>query len=221
MRQIEGRQEDWEMNDENRKRVGILLFPDVEVLDFAGPYEVLSAARLDEESRWETQSPFDVLLVAEHEGLVKCYGGMQVLADNTFADCPPLDVLLVPGGWGTRGEAANARLLSWIRERSLQAEVTASVCTGARLLATAGLLDGRRATTHWNSLSWLEQSFPAVRVERNLHVVEDGDIVTSAGISAGIELSLALVKRFCGEAIARNVARYMEYRYPDDNSRHV
>lgn len=209
------------MSTGNRRRVGIVLFDDVEVLDFAGPYEVLSAARLEEATRWETDGPFEVLLVAEKAGPVRCYGGMQVLADTALAECPMLDLLLVPGGWGTRKQTGNDSLIAWIRERGRQAELTASVCTGARLLATAGLLDGRRATTHWNSLAWLEENFPAVKVERDMHVVDDGDIVTSAGISAGIELSLALVNRYCGEEVTRNLARYMEYRYPYDNSRRV
>jgi transcriptional regulator GlxA family with amidase domain len=209
------------MSESKRRRVGIVMFDDVEVLDFAGPYEVLTAVRLDESKRWETQSPFDVQLVAEHERPVRCYGGMKVIPDTTLQNCPPLDVLLVPGGWGTRSQTANQALVDWIRERSGKAELTASVCTGARLLATAGLLDGRRATTHWNSLSWLAQTFPEVRVERDLHVVDDGDLITSAGISAGIELSLELVKRYHGDDATRNVARYMEYRYPYDNSRRV
>jgi transcriptional regulator GlxA family with amidase domain len=204
-----------------RKRVGIVMFDNIEVLDFAGPYEVLTAARLDESRRWETQSPFEVLLVAERAGAVACYGGMRVMADATLADCPPLDILLVPGGWGTRKETGNRDLVAWIRDRAAAAELTASVCTGARLLAAAGVLDGRRATTHWNSLPWLKENYPKVRVEEKLHVVDDGDLVTSAGISAGIELSLALVERYCGAEITRNVARYMEYRYPADNSRRV
>lgn len=209
------------MNATQRKRVGILLFPDVEVLDFAGPYEVLSAARWDEATRWQAEGPFDVRLVGERAGPVRCYGGMEVVADTAIADCPALDLLLVPGGWGTRREAANAALVAWIRERAGRAELTASVCTGARLLATAGVLDGRRATTHWNSLGWLEENFPTVKVVRDLHVVDDGDLVTSAGISAGIELSLEIVRRYCGEDVTRNLAHYMEYRYPYDTSRRV
>ncbi|HVL59754.1 MAG TPA: DJ-1/PfpI family protein [Burkholderiaceae bacterium] len=209
------------MSQTQRKRVGIVLFDDVEVLDFAGPYEVLTVTRLDESKRWETESPFDVLLVAEHDRPVRCMGGMRVIPDTTLQNCPPLDLLVVPGGWGTRKEAGNKTLVGWIRERSGNAELTASVCTGARLLATAGILEGRRATTHWNSLPWLEQTFPGVRVEHELHVVDDGNLVTSAGISAGIELSLELVKRYHGDDVARNTARFMEYRYPYDNTRRV
>jgi len=203
-----------------QKTVGILMFDDVEVLDFAGPYEVLKGARLDEATRWETDSPFDVRLVAQAD-VVRCHGGMKVLADHRLEDCPPLDWLVVPGGWGTRREAGNAALVGWIGERSRSASLTASVCTGARLLAAAGVLDGRRATTHWNSLGWLAENYPKVKVERHLHVVDDGDLVTSAGISAGIELALSLVARECGDAVVRNLARYMEYPYPHDNSRRV
>jgi transcriptional regulator GlxA family with amidase domain len=146
---------------------------------------------------------------------------MRVIVDHLLDDCPPLDWLLVPGGWGTRREAGNRTLVSWIGERSRGASLTASICTGARLLAAAGLLDGRRATTHWNSLGWLADNYPKVKVEQHLHVVDDGNLLTSAGISAGIELALALVARECGEAVTHNLARYMEYPYPHDNSRRV
>lgn len=203
-----------------RKTVGVVLFDDVEVLDFTGPYEVLAGARLDESARWQTDSPFDLRLVAQGD-VVRCYGGMRVNTDHRLDDCPPLDWLIVPGGWGTRRETDNAALVGWIGERSRQAALTASVCTGARLLAAAGVLDGRRATTHWNSLDWLAESYPQVRVERDLHVVDDGDVVTSAGISAGIDLAMTLVARECGEAVATQLARYMEYPYPQDNRRRV
>ena len=212
--------EETRVTESSRKKVGIVLFDDVEVLDFTGPYEVLMGARRDEKTRWEVDSPFDVRLVAQAD-VVRCHGGMRVLADHRLEDCPPLDWLIVPGGWGTRREAGNATLLNWIAARSRQAALTASVCTGARLLAAAGVLDGRRATTHWNSLGWLAENYTRVRVERELHVVDDGDLVTSAGISAGIELALSLVSRECGDEVTRSLARYMEYPYPQDNRRRV
>jgi transcriptional regulator GlxA family with amidase domain len=205
----------------NRKRVGILIFPDVEVLDFCGPFEVFSVTRLNEQLRREEPSPFEVLLVAERAGTVTTTGGMKVTPDHTLDTCPPLDVLVVPGGWGTRAEIGNARLLDWIRTRAAQVETLTSVCTGSMLLGRAGLLDGRHATTHWRSLQWMRDSFPAVTVEEKLHVVEDGHVLTSAGISAGIDMALRVVARYHGEAVARNTARNMEYRYPDDNSRRV
>ena len=121
---------------------------------------------------------------------------MRVLPDCTLADCPPLDILVVPGGWGTRREIDNEKLIDWIAQRGRQVETLTSVCTGAMLLGRAGLLDGRRATTHWRSLDWMRESFPAVTVEDNLHVVEDGHILTSAGISAGIDLALKVVARY-------------------------
>jgi len=205
----------------NRKRVGIVVFPDVEVLDFCGPFEVFSVTRLNEAARREEPSPFEVLLVAERAGTITTTGGMKVIPDHAIDTCPPLDVLVVPGGWGTRAEIKNARLLAWIKERAAQVETLTSVCTGSMLLGQAGLLDGRHATTHWRSLQWMRDSFPSVTVEEKLHVVEDGNVLTSAGISAGIDMALRVVARYHGEAVARNTARNMEYRYPDDNSRRV
>jgi transcriptional regulator GlxA family with amidase domain len=204
-----------------RKRVGILIFPDVEVLDFCGPFEVFSVTRLNEELRREEQSPFEVLLVAERAGTVTTTGGMKVTPDHTIDTCPPLDILVVPGGWGTRTEAKNTRLLDWIKTRAQQVETLTSVCTGSMLLGEVGLLDGRHATTHWRSLQRMRESFPAVTVEEKQHVIEDGNVLTSAGISAGIDMALKVVARYHGEAVARNTARNMEYRYPDDNSRRV
>jgi transcriptional regulator GlxA family with amidase domain len=197
------------------------VFPDVEVLDFCGPFEVFSVTRLDEELRREERSPFEVVIVAEQAGPVVTTGGMKVIPDHTLDDCPPLDILVVPGGWGTRREIKNARLLAWIAERAKQVATLTSVCTGSMLLGGAGLLDGRRATTHWRSLDWMRTSFPAVTVEDKLHVVEEGNVLTSAGISAGIDMALRVVARYHGEVVARNTARNMEYRYPDDNSRRV
>jgi transcriptional regulator GlxA family with amidase domain len=204
-----------------RKRVGILVFPDVEVLDFCGPFEVFSVTRLNEELRREESSPFEVLLVAEKPGTVVTTGGMKVTPDHTIDTCPPLDILVVPGGWGTRAEIKNARLVAWIAERARQVETLTSVCTGSMLLGQAGLLDGRRATTHWRALPWMRETFPTVTVEEKLHVVEDGNVLTSAGISAGIDMALRVVARYHGETVARNTARNMEYRYTDDNSRRV
>lgn len=204
-----------------RKRVGILIFPDVEVLDFCGPFEVFSVTRLNEELRREEQSPFEVVLVAERPEPVTTTGGMKVTPHHTLESCPPLDILVVPGGWGTRAEARNTRLLDWITARATQVETLTSVCTGSMLLGQVGLLDGRHATTHWRSLQRMRESFPAVTVEEKQHVVEDGNVLTSAGISAGIDMALKVVARYHGEAVARNTARNMEYRYPDDNSRRV
>jgi len=203
------------------QRVGILIFPAVEVLDFCGPYEVFSVTRLNEERRREESSPFEILLVAERAAPVVATGGLRVIPDVTLETCPPLDILVVPGGWGTRKEISNHLLLTWISERAKQVETLTSVCTGAMLLGQAGLLDGRRATTHWGSLDRMRRSFPAVTVEDKLHVVEDGHVLTSAGISAGIDMALRVVARYFGEAVGRATARHMEYPFPDDNRRRV
>ena len=127
----------------------------------------------------------------------------------------------MPGGWGVRAEIRNEPLLRWLAERGREVGTLASVCTGAMLLGHAGLLNGRRATTHWKSLDWMRESFPGVTVVGDRHVVEDGDLLTSAGISAGIDLALRVVARCHGEGVARATARHMEYRYPDDNTRRV
>jgi transcriptional regulator GlxA family with amidase domain len=204
-----------------RKRTAILVFRDVEVLDFCGPFEVFAVARLDESRRREEPSPFDVFLVAETKSPVVTAGGMKVLPEYALDECPPLDILVVPGGWGTRTEMSNGRLLQWIAKRAQEVETLASVCTGALLLGKAGLLDAKRATTHWRSLDWMEELFPEAHVERQLHFVEEGTLFTSAGISAGIDMSLKIVARHFGEAVARAAARQMEYPFPESDSRRI
>jgi transcriptional regulator GlxA family with amidase domain len=204
-----------------KKRVGIVLFENIEVLDFCGPFEVFSVTRLNEERRREDPSPFEVLLVAEKKDTVVTTGGMKVIPDHTFKSCPKLDILVVPGGWGIRKELKNPAMLNWLHMRASKVETLTSVCTGSMLLGFAGLLDGSHATTHWRSLDWMRESFPAVTVEYDKHVVEDGRILTSAGISAGIDMALKVVARYYGEAIARATARHMEYPYPDNNARRI
>jgi len=115
----------------------------------------------------------------------------------------------------------NPRMLQWLRARSQEVELVTSVCTGAMLLGFAGLLEGRRATTHWRSLEWMAQSFPQTTVIRDQHVVDDGQVITSAGISAGIDMALTVVRRYCGDDIARATARHMEYPFPDTNHRRI
>jgi transcriptional regulator GlxA family with amidase domain len=203
------------------KLAGIVLFENVEVLDFCGPFEVFSVTRLNEEERREVPSPFEVFLVAEKSDLVTTTGGMKVIPDFTFQTCPELDILVVPGGWGTRSEIKNPVMLDWLRNCGSEVETLTSVCTGSMLLGFAGLLDGHHATTHWHSLDWMRESFPAVTVEYGQHVVEDGRVFTSAGISAGIDMALKVVARYFGENIARATAKHMEYPYPDNNSRRV
>lgn len=204
-----------------RKTVGIVLFNEVEVLDYCGPFEVFSVTRLNEERRREESSPFKVLLVAQTDQLIVTTGGMRVMPDVTFEQCPSLDILVVPGGWGTRAEMHNETLRAFVTARARQVETLTSVCTGALILGAAGLLDGRRATTHWMALNLLQESFPQVNVDRESHVVEDGAVLTSAGISAGIDMALKVVARYCGEPIARATARHMEYSFPESNARRI
>jgi transcriptional regulator GlxA family with amidase domain len=204
-----------------RKRVGIVIFENVEVLDFCGPFEVFSAIRLNEEKRYEESSPFEIILVAERPGPVIATGNMKVIPHESFDSCPPLDILVVPGGWGTRKEINNLVMLNWLRSRCEEVETLTSVCTGSMLLGFAGLLNGLHATTHWRSLDWMRNSFPAVTVEYGKHVVEDGRVFTSAGISAGIDMALRVVTRYFGENIARATAKHMEYVYPESNDRRI
>jgi transcriptional regulator GlxA family with amidase domain len=204
-----------------RKTVGIVVFDDIEVLDFCGPFEVFSVVRINEEKRREEPSPFDVLLVAQKGELITTTGNMKVIPDHSFAKCPKLDILCVPGGWGTRKELGNPVMLDWLRSRASAVELLTSVCTGSMLLGFAGLLDGRRATTHWRSLDWMRESFPKTSVVADQHVVEDGSLVTAAGISAGIDMALKVVTRYCGETVARATARHMEYSYPESNARRI
>ena len=146
---------------------------------------------------------------------------MTVLPHCTFESCPHLDIVVVPGGWGTRRELKNPAMLDWLRARAAQAETVTSVCTGSMLLGFAGLLDGLHATTHWRSLDWMRESFPKVAVEYGKHFVKDGRVFTSAGISAGIDMSLKVVAHYLGEEVARATARHMEYPYPESDARRI
>ena len=199
------------------RRVGILDFPEVEVLDFCGPFEVLSATRRDEDRKRGEPSPYVVILVAERPGVVVATGGLKVVPDHDLDDCPTLDLPVVPGGWGTRRERTNERLVACIAERSKSISTLASDCTGSLLLGKAGLLDGRRATTHRKVLDEMRALFPDVAVVDDEHVVEDGDVLTSAGISAGIDPSgpqevevmrlVRAMKRAAGRAPAKGLSQ--------------
>lgn len=206
---------------ENRKRVGIFIFDNVEVLDFAGPFEVFSVVRLDENNRRNDVSPFDVFLFAQTPGVINTTGNMHVLPQYNFNDCPALDILLVPGGWGTRKELNNENLLNWLKVRSKEVEIISSVCTGSMVLGFAGLLDNLQATTHWRSLDWMKESFPNVTVLTDKHWVVDGNVYTSAGISAGIDMALQITAHYFGESIAKATAKHMEYPYPVSNERRI
>ena len=204
-----------------RKRVGILIFDDIEVLDFTGPYEVLSATRLDESKRREEPSPFEVIIVAEKEGIVRAQGGLKIIPDYSFQNCPFLDVLVVPGGWGTRREIDNKALIDWIKKKGNEAELITSVCTGAVLLGKAGLLKDRKATTHWKAINWMRELFPEIEVVEDQHVVRDKRVFTSAGISAGIDMALHIVGHYFGDDISKATCRHMEYSFPKDNKRRL
>lgn len=192
------------------RTVGILAFEDVEVLDFCGPFEVFAIARATGDAARETPL-FAPLVIAERAETVRCRGGLLVQPHQTIDDHPPLDIVVVPGGYGTRRERTNRALLDWIARQHETTELTTSVCTGAFLLAGAGLLDGRPATTHWGSIDWLREHYPAIDVRDDARVVEDGKIVTSAGVSAGIDMALRIVARLHGDEVAALTARQMEY----------
>lgn len=194
----------------NQRRVGILIFDDVEALDFCGPFEVFSVARPVGEQADENRL-FEVVTIAEADRIIHCRGGLMVKPHFTTEAHPPLDILVVPGGQGTRRERLNNTLLDWIATQNPQTEITASVCTGAFLLAELGILDGKRATTHWDSVEWMKDQYPEVQMLSDTRVVDEGHIITSAGISAGLDMSLQLVGRLHGPEVAAWTARRMEY----------
>jgi transcriptional regulator GlxA family with amidase domain len=205
----------------NRLTTGILIFDEVEVLDFCGPFEVFSVTRLSVPRQREEPSPFDVFTVAETAAPITTTGKLRVLPQHSFETCPPLDLLVVPGGWGTRHEVDNAHVIEWIARQANRAKLTTSVCTGSFLLAKAGLLADKRATTHWASLDRMRTTFPDVTVEDGLHWVEDGTVLTSAGIAAGIDLALIVVAKCFGKPVARATAKHMEYPFPESAARRV
>ena len=176
--------------------VGLLVYPRFNGLDLVGPHEVL--ARLDAHC----------LVVSEHSGAVRSDRGLQVNVDHSFRDCPKLDVLVVVGGPGQSDVMENEDLLTFVRSRSVAAKCVAGVCTGALILAAAGLLNGRRATTHWLAINELD-NYGAITVKER--VVWDGNIVTGAGVSAGIDLALNLVGRLADEDTGRRIELGIEY----------
>ncbi|HEY0006896.1 MAG TPA: DJ-1/PfpI family protein [Pyrinomonadaceae bacterium] len=185
---------------------GFLLFPDAEELDFVGPWEIVAA--------WSKYAggPERCLTVSEAGGEVRCAKGMRMIADESFESCPPLDYLLIPGGQGTRSEVNNIALIDFVRRQAASCKEVLSVCTGAFILQAAGLLEGKRATTHWASLGRLRE-FADVSVDEK-RFVRDGHVWTAAGVSAGIDLALALVADQSGEEAASRVQLYVEY-YPE------
>jgi transcriptional regulator GlxA family with amidase domain len=197
----------------DRLSTGIVIFDGVEVLDFAGPFEVFSRTRLEpgtQSRRSEDTAPFDVFTVARSEAPVVATGGLEVVPRFTFDDAPTIDLLVVPGGFGTRPLLDDEPLLDWVRDRAGAARLVTSVCTGSLVLASAGLLRNRRATTHWGALDALAEIDPTVTVERDARVVSDG-IISSAGVSAGIDMAFHVVELLHGRAVADETAAYIEY----------
>ena len=190
-----------------KRNVAILLFDDVEVLDFAGPFEVFAVT--DEVSGFNT---FHVITVAASPGPIRARNGLRVLPDHDFSNCPPPDLLVVPGGFGTRALVRQVAVVDWVRAQAARAELTMSVCTGAIVLGRAGVLDGLRATTHHECFDLLRESAPRAIVAETERFVDNGRILTAAGISAGIDCSLHVVERLLGTGAADTTARYMEYR---------
>jgi transcriptional regulator GlxA family with amidase domain len=193
----------------NQKRtVCIAIFDEVEVLDFCGPFEVFSVT-----GGRHGLTPFEVCTVAEREKPVKARGGLSVNPAYMFDNCPRPDILLIPGGMGTRREMNNPRMLQWLRSQAEDAELILSVCSGALVLAKAGLLNGLRATTHHGALDELRAIHPDIVVDGQQRFIDNGRVIVSAGISAGIDMSLHVVARLLGREQALETARYMEYEW--------
>lgn len=196
--------------------VGIYLFADVEVLDFAGPFEVFTtASRVFRKSSPTAPDPFTVCTIARGGGPVRARAGLEVRPDCSVDRHPPLDVLIVPGGVVT-AELANPDVLRWIATVARGTQITASVCTGAFLLAAAGLLDGRSVTTHWEDIDELRAMFPGLAAWTGVRWIDEGPVVTSAGISAGIDMSLHLVERLAGRDLALRTARQMDFDWTEN-----
>jgi transcriptional regulator GlxA family with amidase domain len=192
-----------------RRTVGILLFDGVEVLDFAGPFEVFAGA-LPQDETDEGSLLFRVVTIAPEDRLIHCAGDLLVQPHYTLANHPPLDILVVPGG-SVREVSQDRAVLDWIDREDKQVEVLASVCTGAIVLAEIGLLDGGPATTHWGSIERMRTRYAEIDMLSDRRVVDRGHVITSAGISAGIDMALYLVARLHGAESAAWTARLMEY----------
>ena len=198
------------------RTIGIYVYDDVEVLDFAGPYEVFTcasrvAAKMAPGGEASgNEPPFRVCTIGAGTAMLRARAGLSVLPEADFAGAGKIAVLIVPGGVVT-AELAKEEVIAWIAATAKEAELTASVCTGAFLLARAGLLDGQEATTHWEDVADLSAAFPKVRVRGRRRWIDNGAVVTSAGISAGIDMSLHLVERLVGLELALRTARQMDY----------
>jgi transcriptional regulator GlxA family with amidase domain len=188
------------------RNIAILIFDEVEVLDFCGPFEVFSVT-----GRWDNSNPFNVYTVAEKGQPILARNHLSVNPSYTIQDCPQPDILVVPGGLGTRKEMHNSNLIDWIRSSSQKAELILSVCTGALLLAKAGLMEGLAATTHHGAIELLKEVAPHTTIHPDKRIIDNGRIIVSAGISAGIDMSLYVVSKLFGKEKANETAQYMEY----------
>ena len=196
-------------------QIAIYLYDDVEVLDFAGPFEVfLTAGRMAQRAYPLLPSPFNVFTLSVEGRPVRARGGLVVETQYGFTSHPPIDLLLIPGGVVTT-ELQRSQVIDWIKLSAASARLTASVCTGAFLLGKAGLLDGLQATTHWEDAADLRMMFPGVDVKENVRWVDCGSVVSAGGISAGLDMSLHLVERMEGRALAQKTARQMDYTWQD------
>ena len=195
------------------RAIGIFVFDEVEVLDFAGPYEVLTcASRVSAKINPGAEPPFKVFTIGQKIAMLHARAGLSVFPDTNFASHAQIDVLVIPGGVIT-AELDKSEVITWITKTANRCELTASVCTGAFLLAQAGLLNDKKATTHWEDMDDLRNMFPQIHVQPEQRWVEDGNVVTSGGISAGIDMSLHLVERLAGRELAVRTALQMEYAW--------
>ena len=189
-----------------KRTVGALLFPDFELLDIFGPLEMLGVLK----------DHFEVVLLGETGEPIKSAQGPRSIIDRSFAECGEIDVLLVPGGMGTRTGINHPALLRFLRETYPSLEVLGSICTGSGLLAAAGLLEGRRATSNKKAFAWASSQGNNVDWVAQARWVEDGNIFTASGVAAGIDMSLALIARLVDEATAEKIAEYTEYDWHRD-----
>lgn len=188
--------------------VGILLFNEVEVLDFAGPFEVFSLTTyLDTDNK-----PFIVKTISETGNMINARNGLKIKPDYSFNDKIDFDILIIPGGYGAEIiEINNFKVIEWIKNKINNVDILASVCTGSFLLAKTGILDNKNATTHWMDIEKLQNDFPKIKVHKNLKYIEDGKIITSGGVSAGINMSLYIIEKLLNKDIAIYTAKRMEY----------
>ena len=198
--------------------VGIFVFDNVEVLDFAGPYEVFTtAARVyGKQHLLSSITPFEVFTIGKTKEPIHARAGLKIEPDFDFNTHPKIDVLLIPGGVVTEA-LKDASVINWIATTAKKTQLTASICTGAFLLAKAGLLEGKFATTHWEDINDLRVMFPNLEVKEQMRWVDEGKIVTSAGISAGIDMSLHLVERLINRDLAVKTARQMEFDWTENS----